>query len=411
MNTGRRVTWILVGAALALRVGWVLYRWACQGAGLEYPDEELHWQLAHNLVTTGALVTDDGRFAPRMPLYPLFLTLFAGLGAPGVLAARLAQAVIGATTVALGQRWAEAALGGRAALVAGVLLCVDPYAVFFANLLLTEVLFTLLAVGLAACAWHVVSTRQGQGRAWVGVAVCGALALLTRPSAAAWIPLVWALVILLVGNRGRASLRAGGCALVLLLALLPWGLRNQVVLGAPAWLSANAGLTLYDAQGPQADGSSNQSFLRDMPELAELSEIERDRVLRSRALAQMRADPRRVLTLAGVKLLRLWNPWPNVQTHRDGAAAWAGAIYTMGLLLLAFCGVGRLVVLRKCLPERVVRFQVLLWSPIVYFTILHCVYIGSVRYRMPLMPFLALGGAAVVAVRVHADDSPPAGSG
>jgi hypothetical protein len=81
--------------ALTLRAGWVLYRWVAGGAESAYPDEDVHWQLARNLVHHGWLITDDGRLAARMPLYPLFLALFAGLGTSGVLIARLAQAEIG----------------------------------------------------------------------------------------------------------------------------------------------------------------------------------------------------------------------------------------------------------------------------------------------------------------------------
>ena len=136
MKTSRpNLIWLLCGAALALRAGWIVFRWTTHGASLDYPDEDLHWQLASNLVQHGALVSEDGRFAARMPLYPLFLALFAGFGQIGVLLARLAQAVLGAATVWLVCRWASAALGPRAALVAGLLVCCDPFGVFFSNLL------------------------------------------------------------------------------------------------------------------------------------------------------------------------------------------------------------------------------------------------------------------------------------
>jgi 4-amino-4-deoxy-L-arabinose transferase-like glycosyltransferase len=391
--------WLLVGGALVLRAGWVLYRWTHTGALLDYPDEELHWQLARNLVTRGALVTDDGRFAARMPVYPLFLAPFATLGTWGILAARLAQTLLGAATVGVAQAWAGSALGRRAALLVGVLVCLDPFGVFFANLLLTEVLFTLLAISFAACAWRVVDARNAGWSAWLGVAALGPLALMTRPSAAGWIPLAWGLIWLFARNRRRAAARLGICATVLAVALLPWGLRNQLVLGAPAWLSANGGLTLYDAQGPQADGSSDQSFLAHLPELAALGEIERDRLLQQRALEQMRSDPARVLRLAGVKLLRTWNPWPNVTSHRTGLAAWSGAIYTMGALVLAALGLGIAIARRKRLRSGAVRNQLWIWTPVLYFTLVHCVYIGSVRYRIPLMPFLALAAGCSALVR------------
>ncbi|MBU0618517.1 MAG: glycosyltransferase family 39 protein, partial [Planctomycetes bacterium] len=189
---------MIFAAAFALRVAWVLSCWSRSGPVLEFPDEALHWQLASNLVADGTLVTDDGRFAARMPGYPLFLALFAWASETGVLIARLAQALLGAATAWIGYSFVEKTLDRRAALIAGVLLCVDPYTVFFTNLLLTEVLFIFLAVVLAACALSLVC-RSAKAPWWAasGVALSGAAAVMTRPSAAGWILLLWIVLWLL----------------------------------------------------------------------------------------------------------------------------------------------------------------------------------------------------------------------
>ena len=386
--------WLLLLGALALRAGWVVQRWHAQGATLAYPDEELHWQLARNLVHSGTLATDDGRYAARMPLYPLFLALFAGLGPTGVLVAKLAQAALGAATAGAAFGFARRALGPRAALVAGVLVACDPFGVFFANLLLSETVFTLLLVAFIWCAWG--TCVSGTRRAAIGVALLGPALILTRPSAVALVPLVW--LASAWAARPRAVGRTAGSLvlnlLVVVLMLLPWGLRNRAVLGSSAWLSTNGGVTLYDAQGPQADGSSNQTFLRELPELQDRDEAELDDTLTRLAWQQMQAEPGRVLRLAGTKFLRLWNPFPNVAEYRGGAAAWAGAAYTLVVLLVAIAAAVRVLTRHSIGADRR-RFQLFLWLPILYFTLLHCIYIGSVRYRVPLMPLLCLGAAAV----------------
>lgn len=386
--------WWLCGAAFVLRAAWVLYRWQTHGAALAYPDEELHWQLANNLIHHGALVTDDGRFAARMPLYPLFLTLFAGLGSAGVLAARLAQAVLGAATAGLAYRVARKACGPRGAALAGLLVCCDPFGIFFANLLLTEVLFTLLAIGLTVCAWEWLA-EGGTSRALGGVALLGPALVLTRPSALGWVLLLWALLGYLAWRQRAARQRPFAllvCPVALVVPLLPWGVRNKVVLDSFALLSTNGGVTLYDAQGPQADGSGDQSFLNELPELRGLDEVALDRTLTRLALAQMRANPGRALRLAGVKFLRTWSLTPNVAEYRSGTAAYAGAAYTAVVL---FGGV--LGLLRGATAPRfgtsARAWPALIWLPVVYFTLVHGVYVGSVRYRVPLMPFVALAAA------------------
>jgi 4-amino-4-deoxy-L-arabinose transferase-like glycosyltransferase len=434
----------LVG--LTLRVAWVLLRWSKQGAAFEFPDEDLHWQLASNLVSDGTLVSDDGRFAARLPAYPLFLALFAWAGESGILIARLAQAALGAATAWIAYSFVHRAFDRRAAIVAGVLVCIDPYAVFFANLLLTEVLFGFFAVGLTACAWLLVTQRtRPNGFAAVGVAVLGAAALMTRPSAAGWIALLWAALWLFEKQRKRATRRLTLQVVVLAVCLIGWGLRNRAVIGAPAWLSTNGGVTLYDAQGPQADGSSDQTFLSELPELAALDEVQRDRKLRQLAIAEMREDPGRVWALAWTKFRRTWSLIPNVADYRGGFTGLVSAAFTAAVLLGALVGLARTLWPKAVRLEETIdpnrdreraaglnrdreraangpragaggsdsaaaagmlwtrqrrRLHMLLWLPMVYFTLVHCVFIGSLRYRVPLMPFLEIAAATAFA-QIH----------
>lgn len=394
--------------AAGLRGAWVAWRWAHVGPALEFPDEHLHWQLASHLSRDGVLVSDDGRYAARMPLYPWLLSLAAPWGPSGILAVRLGQALLGALVAVAALSLARAAAGPRAGLIAGLAVAIDPYQVFFANLLLTETLFTLVLMFFVAACWAAGAVCQSgpdqhpvvtpptlpspifsactrSGWPWVVIALGGPAAVFTRPSSAALVLLAWALLIGTAADRRRALGRVAVCAATMGLLLLPWAMRNWQMIGAPAWLSTNGGVTLYDAQGPQARGGSDQSFLRTMPELAGLGEVERDRLLGKLALEQMRRDPLRVLRLAGAKLARTWNPLPNVAEYQAGAAAWSGAAFTTLVLASA------LVSLWRCRVPGYLHLW--LWLPVAYFTLLHCVYVGSVRYRVPLLPLLAVGAA------------------
>ncbi len=421
---GRRLSaglWVFL-AALLLRGTWVLLAWNQSGPALAYPDEQLHWQLATNLAHDGRLASDDGRYAVRMPLYPLLLALFAGGGSGGVLAARLVQALLGATTAWVLYRWAGMALGARSALVAGLLVAFDPYAIFFCNLLLNEALFTFIAVAFGGLAWRLAgrpdASREPFGRrfsrgpalfsprgvaaaqkdaaaeslrgvvspAAAGIALLGAAAVLTRPEALLWVVLTWIVLWLADPHTGRATRRFGLYAAVLFAALVPWAIRNRIVLGQTVWLSTNGGVTLYDGQGPQADGSSNQQFLAEMPELNELDEVQRDRALHRAAVRRMREDVGRAAWLALVKFARTWNPIPNVAEYRRGPAAWVSALFTSGVLIAAAVGFWR----RRRQPT----FLVMTLLPVVVMTAICCIFIGSLRYRVPQMPFVELLAAA-----------------
>ena len=378
--------------AAAIRATYVFIMWSSHGAVLEFPDEELHWQLADNLVQHRKLVSNLGYYAVRMPVYPVFLAPFAMMGEDGALVAKLAQALLGGATAWLAYRWMRAAVGERAAIIAGLLVCFDPYTIKFADLLLSEVLFTLIGVALAFSGWAMIRARGDAPRVAVwATALLGPAAVMTRPSSAGWILLLWCLLAVADRNRRRGVRRAAVNVAAFIIAILPWGIRNHIRLGEFAWLSTNGGITLFDAQGPQADGSSNQAFIDEMLEVSYLDEVSRDRTFRDLAIAEMRGDPARVLRLAWVKLLRTWNPFPNVTTYSGGWIGWISASWTVPIGLAAVISLWR----------RRDALQAMLWLPVLYFTFVHCVYIGSLRYRIPLMPFLEMAAAvtAVEAIR------------
>lgn len=403
--------------ALLLRLCWIGWKAASGLGGFEFDDERLHWELARNWVQHGELVSDDGRRAARMPGYPLFLALPAALPEPaGPWAARVLQAIVGAATAWLAFDLVRTLAGARGALVAGSLVAIDPFQVFFCHLLLTEVVFSAMLVLFLRGAAGEMGLRLAEGdrfadqrQAGAGrgfgcallTAFAGAAMVITRPATLGMLPIFWMMILARAVARGRSSNAVGRpaeaphtatriagrlslYALALTVLLAPWGLRNRAVLGEFAWLGTNGGVTLYDSLGPQADGSGNQDFLRHMPEFAVMSEVQRDRRLAELALEQVRSDPARVLHLAWVKLRRTWSLLPHAAGYTSGPAAWAGAIFTAVLAIGAIAGLVRLLGCRQG------WLALLLASPVLYFTLLHMVYVGSVRYRVPLMPILAL---------------------
>lgn len=392
IRTSADVGWWIFLTALLLRVGWVGYDWTRNGAHLPFDDEQLHWQIATNLVQSGEFVTADGRRAARMPLYPLLLAPFAALGPAGVLAARLTQAALGAVTARVAYGLGREIAGPHAGIAAGVLVALDPFAIFLTNLLLNETLFALLLLALTGCAWALAGADAERARRLTtGVALLAAAAVLTRPEALVCVAGLAGLSAICPTTRRHAPRVVLVSAAALLVALGAWGLRNWRVLGAPALLGTNGGVTLYDGQGPQARGDSNQAFLLTMPDVLALDEAARDRELRRRALEQMRADPARVLTLAATKFARMWNFVPNVAEYRSGAAPWISAAFMAAVLALAAAGAVRL----RAQP----RAPALLLTPVVLLTLVYCIYVGSVRYRVPLLPLLEVLAAAAFITR------------
>jgi hypothetical protein len=186
----------------------------------------------------------------------------------------------------------------------------------------------------------------------------------------------------------------------LIVAMLPWWIRNACVTGRFVSTTLQVGASLYDGLNPNATGASQMDFVRHyeqqqseamsrLPASSQQSLEQRlDRQMRHDALAWARANPGRALQLAGVKFLRLWNPWPNEPGLANRWYVRWGVFFTYTpLLILAIIGAWRTV--PRGWP------YIVCCLPAVYLTMLHVVFVSSIRYREPAMlALLALAAGA-----------------
>jgi hypothetical protein len=157
------------------------------------------------------------------------------------------------------------------------------------------------------------------------------------------------------------------------------------------------GASLYDGLSPDATGASDMRFVPKFAALehaedaksAETFEYRLDRRFAKESLDWAWAHPGRAAELAWIKFVRIWNIWPNEPAFRGWPARLAMAAGYVPLLALSLLGAGRFT--RRGLP------YALAWLPAVYLTILHVVFVGSIRYREPAMLALAVLAAGVLA--------------
>lgn len=418
----RHYRWLLVVIlllALAIRVGWVLNRPATEPSLADLPDQAEYLTLGRNLLHQQGLVFYDERFrsvvvAYRMPVYPALIAACGG----NIRATQLAQSAIDTSTVLAAALLALALLpaatrrGGS--LVAAAIVAINPFLVFFSALLLSETLFT------AMLAWGMLLLIVGgQGgrllsandngdmppfRPWIGTILwlAGGLVLaastLVRPSAA---PL--AVLMGIAGSFAVRPLRRGGAAfrprwplpvattmlLLTVAVLFPWAYRNHQVLGQWLWMTSNSGVTAYDGFNPDATGASDQSVLRGMPQLAQMNELERSTYLSSRASQFVRDNPWRALELAFIKAGRTWSPIPLSADYNNWTYRLVGFGYSLPLDVLVLLGL-----LGSPMRRSAKTFLLL---PALYFTLVHMASVGSLRYRIPVEPLLAILAAAGLA--------------
>jgi hypothetical protein len=196
-------------------------------------------------------------------------------------------------------------------------------------------------------------------------------------------------------HRGQAIRAAALIAIGTVVTLTPWWVRNAVVLHRFAPTAVWVGASLYDGLNPAADGGSDMRFL-DAPDIRALDESTQDRVLSEKAIAFARANPGSVAWLALVKLARFWSPWPNAGTLRAPGVAVASAVVTIPLFVFMLWGLIR--------SRRDFRALVLLFGPLLYFCLLHAVFVSSIRYRVPAeIPALGLVAVGIAEGRRKAN--------
>ena len=109
---------------------------------------------------------------------------------------------------------------------------------------------------------------------------------------------------------------------------------------------------------------------------------------RREAVSWAKQHPGRVLQLVGIKFLRMWNVWPNTAAGTGRLSRIVFSFSYLPLMGLALWGVWR---------HRTGGWGICICLlPAVYFTLLHVIFVSSLRYRQPAMlPLLVLAAAVL----------------
>jgi 4-amino-4-deoxy-L-arabinose transferase-like glycosyltransferase len=389
-----------------------------------FGDSLSYWDLAQQ-INAGAPYRYGNAYIFRTPGYPLLLAaVFRVVGNDAaVIWGRALGACFGTAAVAMVYALAYRLFDVTTARLAAAVAAIYPGAIASSIFVLSEAPFCPLMLGqlvLMTVAWQCRRNAPAAGWSLAAGAVAGA-ATLMRPSWLLFTPLA-ALLMLLIPSR-LGGPRRWTLPVVMLFGLVvtmtPWWIRNYRLSGHFVATTLQVGESLYDGLNPQADGSSDlpevnvvKRQLRDelragvvrdeqpvggdaaksdaAKRVAAIVELEyrTDRALGRAAIDWARQHPRRVIQLAGAKLLRMWNVWPNEARFRRLPVLLLVTVTYVPVLLAACFGIWKYT--RRGWPN------VLCWLPAVYLTGLHGVFVSSIRYRDPAMLALMVLAAAVV---------------
>jgi len=402
--SSHRLLFLLLAGTLLLRVILVLL------VGNDYnyqSDDREYLRSAQILLAEGTLTYNDPTRPTAFitPAYPGFLALLihlTGSADQAALAARLLQSFI--VTLALWLlHWIGTRLfDTRTALFAVVLCSLYPPLWLIPLFLFTESLFILALFALIAVA--LVAAERPTLRVALGFGLLWALAVYVRPTIALW-PGIFLLILALGKRIPLARLVRCGitAALVFVLCLAPWWVRNyQVSGGSFIPLTQSSGNPLLLGTYPWTVPAL---FLEEQRTWHETDNLwVNDRVDTERAVARLKSGFTENFWVYASwytvgKFLLFWGdvfywlPLPGIPLV-------AVAVLHGLAVILGFIGIARHS--RNSLSVAVVL------SVLVYMTVLHMIYLPHSRYSLPLMPLLLLFAARQLLVYRHQNkNSPP----
>lgn len=381
---------LLIG--LILRLCWALHLPAQRSSLTALPDQLEYLSIGENVLAGNGFVFQDARFgdfvrAYRMPGYPAFVAM-CGVN---IRAVRIVQAIIDTSSI-LAVFLLARRFGFCEAILAAIFVAMNPFLIYFSGLILSETIFCAILVWGMMLIISPIFVRRFIGTILLSGSV------LVRPSA-----LGICLILILIAPAGnftprrtyhwRALAARGTAALICtFLILLPWAIRNHRILGRSIWSTTNEGITAYDGFHAGATGASDQRFISAMPQLQMMGEIERSDYLKDLAMNYVQDHPLDAIRLAVVKAARMWSPIPlSEQFGRDPKLVAIALAYSLPMFVLIIASI-----FKGSLPGRA---KIFLLAPAIYFTFVHAVSVGSLRYRLPAdlpMAVVAASGACAL---------------
>jgi hypothetical protein len=126
--------------------------------------------------------------------------------------------------------------------------------------------------------------------------------------------------------------------------------------------------------------------------MSKMSEYDVNREYSRRAVEFAKNNPGRAVKLGFEKLRRFWMPWPSADQF-SGWIDWLAVVCSsIPLFSLAIYG------WRKAKPDWIALALTI--GPVLYFSAIHMVFVGSIRYRLPAeYPITVLAALGILALR------------
>ncbi|MEX2215037.1 MAG: glycosyltransferase family 39 protein [Phycisphaeraceae bacterium] len=385
----------IVALAFGLRVGL-----AAHFVGLDSPPDmeaqpdQIDYENGAYQLTQGRFMTlDDGTpTAKRTPGTALsLLPAYAAFGR-SYTAGRIWFCLLSSLTCLATGLIALQLVGRRGALISAALLAIYPGHAYHAMHFVSEVPYGLWLASAAALS--IAGVRRGGWKTLIGAGLCWGLAIHCRPQLVLLVPISVLVVALLYrwmqSSEWKLMARRFAVQAAVVAALIvPWLVRNQVVMGK-ATMSSISGLGLWGAHNaltfnnPGYRGDwARTSLLEQLTVPLPREEMAKDKEAWRRGMESIQANLGKMPLLIGTKLARF--VWPFAETP-NAIVRWAFALSWMAIL--PFIVWGALVTWKQSRDGAMI---ILLPTLATLATVV--MFYGSIRFRDSIAPlFVAMAG-------------------
>jgi 4-amino-4-deoxy-L-arabinose transferase-like glycosyltransferase len=394
--TDSRATRLVVAAlvvGLLARATFALVYWQDRPLTV---DQVEYLMLADRLREGEGLTYPPGeRRLMRSPGYPIFLAA-VGSVVPGESAIRAVQCLLGMIAVLQVALMARRLGGARAGVLAAWIAALYPPLVFEPAYILTEPLYTVLALGCLWLTWNALDapTAGGQSRQAAAAGLVAGAVVLVRPEFALFVGLAG--LVLLARRRWTPALVLGVAAAVV---VAPWPAYNALVHDRVIYLSSRGGPNFWMGNNALAVGDGDvasnppmaHAYVRLMAEHPDLTAEALEGVFYQEAFAFIRDNPAGWLGLVARKAFWFVVPFgPSYQSR----SAWFVASHAVSWLLLL--GVS----LAAWRAKEVLRPPPLAFTIAAASVVLTCLlFFPLERYRVPLLDPVLIACAGTLASR------------
>jgi len=359
-----------------------------------FPDGNDYWRISNNIFRGEGIILDKQFQSLRPPGYPVFISGIRLINKENVFVIRVCQILLGSLCV-IGVFYLSELIfhDKRISLAAAFLIAIDPTSVYFSNLVLSDTLLSVLLLIFIILLY--LALRRKVLWLSLGAGITAGIMSLVSASMVLIVPFCFIVLYLASNTRKNIVLTFSIILVSMMIVMLPWGIRNYKIHKTFIFTTTQGGLGLYESVGPEANAGPVGSIIREKYKdiFNQKGEIELDQYWRQKAYQAIRNDPARFMKLAIKKFFRMWSITINYQSAHPVLYNTVSIMFYLPIFLLLMASF--------FYAKDKWQSCLILMIPIVYKSMIHMVFIGSVRYRVPLMPYVSIMAAFALVQIFH----------